>query len=743
MRVVQLTPIVCWFGVAALSAPCVADGAPLERFRWIGLSVPIQAGPGAPRAAARWLTHQLHVEGLLAAGDSMVPLRVQPWRERTRVLLVQSTPGGVVEGGEAAMTLTGEGVLEAVLGQVSSAHDQPPVPTSAHGGLVGDAVLQLHPDGARWLIRDEVVSPGMPPMRRWRDANSGEILRLDPGIAHAPGRVFARDGAGPVVDVELAGLPPGARRLSGSRVGVDEPLRGPLWAADGDFRFDPHGADFEAFDHVNAYWHVDQFLGEELASMGGEAPSESIIVQLRMNLSPHVAVTSGRYVLLGRAIPGYTREPWRAGDLMRHEATHALLFDLGVTGASGDRESSAMHEGLADYLAAAATGDPAFGEWLYIGYPGGVTRVDQPAETFCYERYDLVAAGGVLPGSPWANGMIISGALWDLRGAIGRAADSLVLGAIRRLPPVPDFGDFAAALLETDWRDHDGRHAGAIHAAMVGRGILGRTGVEISGPLRVSVGESATFHAVRRVPAADAQTRWFTRKWCGMVPCSPAFTAAGVGPTLTIVAEGESEVLVQSERPGGALVTSQRLVTIAPPHAIDGPSRAARGDTLHYTARSRVGGIAAVRWTRRWARPGAVAEEIATGPEAIVVAHEPFRLEAWTAGDWRFPSALAIDVPVAAVVGLPSPEDAADRLVVRRQGRLRFECRIVLGASVSNALLEWFDVGGRRIGRMPLGLLASGEHVRALDLGQTRTGLHLLRLRTERGAVVRRLLVLD
>ena len=42
-------------------------------------------------------------------------------------------------------------------------------------------------------------------------------------------------------------------------------------------------------------------------------------------------------------------------------------------------------------------------------------------------NYDKLAFAGAPASTSWANGMILSSALWDLRGAIGAAADSLVL----------------------------------------------------------------------------------------------------------------------------------------------------------------------------------------------------------------------------------------------------------------------------------------------------------------------------
>jgi len=721
--------------LAVVPARAATADPSVEPVEWLALAHPIGLGADAPHRAAAWVTARLQRDALLPATDSLGVSRTLRSAEGTRVVLSQWTPGGRIEGVGCTAWIGADGVLQSTIGCVVQEPVPPPPPQASLPPAEGERVWLVGEDGSRWAMLERRTHADRPPLRRWRDVATGALLREDRGVAHAPGRAFERDGASDVIDVTLAGLPMGATRLSGERVGVDEPLRGPIEALSGDFRFEPHGADSAAFDHVNAYWHVDRFLGEELAAMGGLLPSESLIVQVRMPIAPQVALTSGRYILLGHPIPGYARESWRAGDLMRHETVHALLFDLGVDGTGADREAIALHEGLADYLAAAATGDPAFGEWLYVQHPSGVTRVDQPAAEFCYEHFDEVRAGGVATGSAWANGMILSGALWDLRQAIGDAADSLVLGGMRRLPPSPRWRDLAAAMLAADWHQHDGRHAWAIVAAFAGRGIVARTGVEIAGPLMAELGGSVSYRAVRRYPDAAAETRWFTRAWCGEVPCAAPFLAAGSGPVLTSPVAGEFEVLVQSIGADGHLVTSQRFVPIAPPQFIDGPRIAARGDTVEYSARSRRGALESVRWMLGDPRHGAAVFQVVTARTLQFVAWEPFRLEVAMPGAWRQASAIGIDVPVVAVVdAVDAP--SVDRLLAVRSGRESLDCRFVLGAAAHDVVLEWFDVAGRRWQSSHCGALAAGEHTRRIDARAAPAGLYLVRLRTERARQV-------
>src|SRR6185503_3802383 len=95
------------------------------------------------------------------------------------------------------------------------------------------------------------------------------------------------------------------------------------------------------------------------------------------------------------------------------------------------------------------------GEWAYITFPNGVTRLDRPCPPWDKAHYDQVAFGGGGPSSPWANGMILGSALWDLRLRIGASSDSLVLESLVYLPTWPTWAQFANAMYLAD-RDHHG-----------------------------------------------------------------------------------------------------------------------------------------------------------------------------------------------------------------------------------------------------------------------------------------------
>ncbi len=116
--------------------------------------------------------------------------------------------------------------------------------------------------------------------------------------------------------------------------------------------------------------------------------------------------------------------------LLFHEYGHAI--NDGIYVAEGVEEgllNGAMHEGLADVNATYDEDDPHFGEGFY----GAGTYIRSVANTHRYPE-DLI-------GEFHTDGMILSGAFWDLREAIGHpAAARLVMQARHGHPDDPDDG---------------------------------------------------------------------------------------------------------------------------------------------------------------------------------------------------------------------------------------------------------------------------------------------------------------
>ena len=453
-----------------------------------GASIALAGGRVSPAAAAQaWVTDQSAAFGLQPGVDEVRVERDEPMAGGgRRVLLRQFWRGLPVVGADARAIVDGEGRLRFIAAGFARELGAPRVPAMAREQAVARAAaatgIALERTGApatlavqRRADRDHLVwtvafihadgSPGSAIV----DAVNGDVLDVDAGIAHAVGRVYPTDPREPLAELDLPRLLPGPPlRSNGFR--IDDVLYPPVVpVAPDDYRLVPEDS---GFDQVNLYWHVDHYLHDFLGPLGYTGPPDTLIVRLHFALNPEVARTSGNYVTFGTAIPGFCREPSRSHDIVYHELGHAVLYGFGVQPGGVHREASALHEGLADYFTAALTNDPAIAEWAYLVFPTGVTRVDQPAPPWDYAHYDQLAFGGGSASTSWGNSMILSSGLWDLRGQIGAAADSLVLESLAYLPTVPDWSQFANAMLQADLDHHGGRFSSAIVQQFVHRKIL-------------------------------------------------------------------------------------------------------------------------------------------------------------------------------------------------------------------------------------------------------------------------------
>jgi MYXO-CTERM domain-containing protein len=107
---------------------------------------------------------------------------------------------------------------------------------------------------------------------------------------------------------------------------------------------------------------------------------------------------------------------------------------------SEDVEFDALHEGLADYAAAAYTGNTNVLEWVAANFPDSHRPVDEPM------HYDEFEADE----DEHLNGRIISSLGWRIRGRIAGAADfeALTLGMLMADEDVHD-GRYAVPILES------------------------------------------------------------------------------------------------------------------------------------------------------------------------------------------------------------------------------------------------------------------------------------------------------
>ncbi len=713
------------------------------------------SGAASERGASvrAWILEHAVAFGLDPGADDIVVERDEalPGGGR-RILLRQIWHGYPVEAGDARCVISASGWLKSVAAGFRSAISAPTLAAVGREDVVaraasgGRARLEREaPDAALWVRRHDGVDRlawrvGVPLAdgRRaidWIDAASGQVLARDDGCARAVGRVFPTDPRQPTAEVPLDRLLPGVGLVS-RWFGVEDQLYPPVTpiGPGDDYRFDPSQP---GFDQVNAYWHCDRFLHEFVGALGYAGPPESLIVRVNAPLDPGVALTSGRYVYFGRPVAGFSLEAARCHDIIYHELTHAVLYGAGVLPGGDRREAGALHEALADYYAAALTGDAGIGEWLYLPFPLGATRVDQPMDPWHARNYDRLSFGGAPPTSVWANGMILSAALWDLRLDLGSTCDSLVLESLTYLPSVPTWAQFANALLQADQDHHGGRRRDAIVQVLSARGIRGAAVAGIAGPTTLAPGETGDFLAVPCCGGALATYHWRTRAWCRGVPCGE-WQDRGAGPELRLAFEEDSELVLEVTSPWGERVTATRLVGVRPPELlVDGPRRIVQHGPGTWTARAVGMGPLRVIWQRQWRRVGAPLLYLGEGLAQSFAADTSCDLTVSL-----FDGLNRLTRQNIAVVTFadrpPGIAPSGFRVSQRTDARARGVETTVELTRATRLSMVVYDIRGRVRARLWEGPATTGAHVVRWNAASLEPGVYLLRVLAEpHGSVLR------
>jgi cysteine-rich repeat protein len=115
------------------------------------------------------------------------------------------------------------------------------------------------------------------------------------------------------------------------------------------------------------------------------------------------AYYDGQSINFFQESPGQCENTGRLADVVYHEFGHGLHHHAVLTG-SGEFES-ALSEGVSDYYAASITGDPAMGRGFFLGEEP-LRHIDPAGEASWPDDISF---------DPHATGLIIAGALWDLR----------------------------------------------------------------------------------------------------------------------------------------------------------------------------------------------------------------------------------------------------------------------------------------------------------------------------------------
>jgi DNA-directed RNA polymerase subunit K/omega len=139
-----------------------------------------------------------------------------------------------------------------------------------------------------------------------------------------------------------------------------------------------------------------------------------------------------------------------------HEFGHGVIFatanfnSFTIDSWSGNNEGAALHEGLADYMAAAFGNNPLVGEYVAPRLSTGGAPISQGnALRTAANDYSCPS---VLWGESHQDGMHITGALWEARARLfqsndqGKTFDAVFYAALASMTPATDFAQMAAIL---------------------------------------------------------------------------------------------------------------------------------------------------------------------------------------------------------------------------------------------------------------------------------------------------------
>jgi len=725
----------------ALPAGAVLVRAPDGRVEALrGLSLVLSASPGGAADEARdWLIAHGEAFGLGAPTDGLRLEHTETLPDGGRRLLFRQEREGVpLWGADARCVLSPRGALVSVCANfrppgAEVPDTSPRLPASRAAAVATAAGADLrdpHAEVRLWWRPGAsgerlawAVSAGLAG-RVWVDAADGTLLGVEDGVARAVGYAYPSDPRGPLAEVVLERLVPGSG-LASRWVAVEDQSAGKVQPlAPDDYRYTP---DQPGFDQVNAYWQADRFLYGALGALGYPGPPESLIVRVQVPLDPNVALTSGRLVLLGRAIPGATNDAARARDVIDHELVHAVLYGKGVQPGGPRREAGALHEALADYFAAAVTGDPAIGEWVYLAFPGGATRVDMPPDPWDMAHYDRVSFASAPVASVWANGMILSSALWDLRARLGTTADSLVLEALDDLPTLPTWAQFANAVLRADQDRRGAAHAGDIVWALGRRGIRGALVAGVSGPVALAPGDSGTFVASPCCDGVGGTFAWAVRGWCRGRPCSD-WRPLGAMPAVRVAFDDDAELRLVATSPWGESDTTTRFVDVRSPSVfLEGPERVLVRAPSTWRARAAAVGPYVLQWERRDRVNGALYRFVGTGGEQTFTPDTDFDLRVTVVDGMLRRAQATLGVVTFRDTG-QAPERRFRLSQVLAAGATVAETRLEL-AGIGRLQVHVLDVQGRVRRQLADGPAGAGGHVLRWDPSGLEPGVYLLRVR--------------
>jgi Fungalysin metallopeptidase (M36)/Fungalysin/Thermolysin Propeptide Motif len=637
------------------------------------------------------------------------------------------------------------------------------------GARYRDAELVIVPRKSGYSLGYNVHVADSPSHPVWQvivDAVSGKILSAIDATPYMDGdaNVFPADdsSATSLTGVTLHRLNGSGTALAGASVVVHNGAAAPFGDAvssGGHFSYTPNDPDTTHFDEANAYYHVDHFLNDFLGGLGFSGLDSAVVVHVHGGFN-HTSPTGCQCdIYLNAPDSIFFRDAAKCADQLYHETMHAVTFSFGIQYEQGQvatrNEAAPMHEGFSDYFAAVATSDPRIGERNYRAYPSGRTRVDRDTSTYNYSHFATVGD------QPYGAAQIWSGALWDLRAAIGTVADQIVLQSLAYLPHNPTFSNGLDAIMEADADFHSGTHATAIAAVFSGRHIvsLGVQGV-ISGPIVLPVYGSGTYHSIVQGGRPPYAYAWSKLRH-GLDPDTDPewlypWVSLGTDSTATTSDEVEFKVrLVVTDSLGSTLTDSLDVAVVPlvdyfdpPTIEILGPGSLGVNEEGAYTADISGGGGALSEWSAfhfscEGSREGApfqtgVGDTFRVGSEAS--------FEVDVSGSDGYGRGCSDSKQISVVLNgspvKPIPCFGV-RVAPQGDGIVRGSATFIVDSEARQRVsIKLYDISGRSVRELMSGSVEPGPHSYSWDSRGLRSGVYFMKATNDRSSRGARVLVL-
>ena len=241
------------------------------------------------------------------------------------------------------------------------------------------------------------------------------------------------------------------------------------------------------FNEGNVYWHIDN-IGQNYYYSNLQYQMSQIDAGITQGFMASYDPYLDKVFYGGFAdttepnLANHYRCPSLKNDVIYHEYSHAVVMRIGLN--YNTAEVMARNEGYADYFACSFTNDPEYGEWYAFDAPH-MRIVSNSSSTFSYKNWNNILYYIDYNGQQHRNGMIWSGACWDLRTALGQTiADKIIFRGVQEANGSYDFESAMNGIISADYYLYSGTHVSTIETIFNNRSILNPSapiGLTISG----------------------------------------------------------------------------------------------------------------------------------------------------------------------------------------------------------------------------------------------------------------------